>query len=480
MKNRTFSAGIHVAVSLGILSGCKGPGLSWEVAALNWGGLPVQQAPHASAALALTLYGDSWTLVTDARPVTLNSGDQIIRFPGVPAQTDDRNAYLQVPARVDARRFRYDLKTRDKLLDQYHGSTVEIIPKDATGSVLQATLLMTDSGPVYKIGDKIYPEPPGKVALPDRPDLATDPTMEWIASLASGWSGIATASYVANQLGWQSEYTLVTDRLQTRGDWTHWAAITNRSGAAFKDAQVTLVAGDVTRKERPIPLPMMAGGARAYADTAQSVDAEAYAARYQYVLPEPLTLSRNAEERLKLGDRSGVSIKRVFRVDGYVAYYRITEPELPHKARLRLVLKNTASSGLGLPLPRGKVAVYTPNAQGTLAIAGEPRIPDTPKEQDLILDLGEAFDVTAKRVQTEYRVTDQGQEIAYRITLRNQQDAPVTVELIEQLSGDWTITSSSIPFEKLSTTQAKFTPTVPAGGEVVVTYQVSVKKEKPQ
>lgn len=477
MKNRTFGAAIGVAASLSILSGCKGPGLPWEVTALNWGGLPVQQAPHASAALALTLYGDSWTLVTDARPTTLNAGDQIIRFPGVPAQTDGRNAYLQVPARVDARRFRYDLKTRDKLLDQYHGSIVEIVPKDATGS-MQATLLMTDSGPVYKIGDKIYTDPPGKVALPDRPDLATDPTMEWLASLSNAWSGVATASYVADQLGWQSEYTLVTDRLQTRGDWTHWAAITNRSGAAYKDARVTLVAGDVTRKE--YPLPMMAGGARAYADTAQSVVAEPYASRYQYVLPEPLTLARGAEERLKLGERGGVSLTRVYRVESHVAFYRISEPELPQKARLRLIIKNTAASGLGLPIPRGKVAVYTPDTQGRLAIAGEPRIPDTPKEQDLILDLGEAFDVTAKRVQTDYRVTDDGQEVAYRITLRNQQDAPVTLELIEQMSGDWTITSSSIPFEKLSTTQAKFTPTVPAGGEMVVTYQAKIKKERPQ
>ncbi|MBO9541891.1 hypothetical protein J7643_14985 [bacterium] len=479
MKKRTFGTAIRVAASLSILAGCKGPGLAWGVAAMNWGGLPVQQAPHASATLALTLYGDSWALVTDARPVSLGSGDQIVRFPGVPSQTDDRNAYLQIPARVDARRFRYDLKTRDKLLEQYHGSIVEIVPKDATGS-LQATLLMTDTGPVYKIGDTIYPEPPGKVALPDRPDLATDPTLEWIAAPSNPWSGVATASYVANQLGWQSEYTLVTDRLQTRGEWTHWAAITNRSGAAYRNARVTLVAGDVTRKEHIVPLPMLAGGARAYADTAQSIPAEPYAARYQYVLPEPLTLARGAEERLKLGTRDGVAITRVYRFESAVAFYRITEPELPQKARLRLTIKNTGASGLGLPIPRGKVAVYTPDTQGRLAIAGEPRIPDTPKEQDLILDLGEAFDVTAKRVQTDYRVTDQGQEVAYRITLRNQQDVPVTVELIEQMNGDWTITSSSIPFEKLSTTQAKFTPTVPAGGEVVVTYQASIKKERPQ
>ncbi|HEY9898744.1 MAG TPA: hypothetical protein V6D00_06140 [Pantanalinema sp.] len=478
MKNRTFGAAIGVAASLSILFGCKGPGAPWEVAALNWGGLPVQQAPHASATLSLTLYGDQWALVTDARSVRLAAGDQIIRFPGVPGQTDGRNAYLQVPARVDARRFRYDLKTRDKLLDQYHGSLVEIIPKEGTGS-LQATLLMTDSGPVYKIGDTIYPEPPGKVALPPRADLATDPTMEWIASLASAWSGVATASYVANQLGWQSEYTLVTDRLQTRGAWTHWAAITNRSDAAYRDARVTLVAGDVTRKEHFAPMPLMAGGGRAYAEVSQGVVAEPYAARYQYVLSEPLNLSRGAEERLRLAERDQVTISRKFRVESHVAFYRITEPELPQKARIRLTIKNTAASGLGMPIPRGKVAVYTPDAQDRLAIAGEPRIPDTPTEQDLILDLGEAFDVTSKRVQTDYRTTDTTQETSYRITLRNEQDAPVTVELIEQMSGDWTITSSSIPFEKLSSTQARFTPTIPAHGEVVVTYQASMKKERP-
>ncbi|MNL41993.1 hypothetical protein D3C87_1644260 [compost metagenome] len=83
-------------------------------------------------------------------------------------------------------------------------------------------------------------------------------------------------------------------------------------------------------------------------------------------------------------------------------------------------------------------------------------------------------------MQTDYRTTDTTQETSYRITLRNEQDAPVTVELIEQMSGDWTITSSSIPFEKVSSTQARFTPTIPAHGEVVVTYQASIKKERPQ
>lgn len=477
MKNRTFGAAVGMAMSLSILGGCKGPGLPMEVAALNWGGLPVQQAPHASATLALTLYGDGWALVTDARSLSLDPGDQIIRFPGVPGQADGRNAYLQVPARVDARRFRYDLKTRDKLLDQYHGAVVTIVPRDGTGSI-QATLLMTDSGPVYQIGDAIFPEPPGKVSLPNRPDLATDPTMEWIASMPSAWEGVATASYVANQLGWQSEYTLVTDRNQTTGDMTHWAAITNRSDGAYRNARVTLIAGDVRRRERPIPL--MAGGGRAYAEMSQDVAlAEPYAARYQYVLPEPLTLARNAEERLRLADRGGVKLSRIYRVESQVAFYRIQDPELPQKARVRLLIKNTAASGLGLPLPAGKVAVYTPDAEGKLVIAGEPRIPDTPAEQDLILDLGEAFDVTARRVQTDYRTTADTQESAYRITLRNQQDVPVTVELNEMMSGDWSITSSSHPYEKVSSTQARFTPTVPAKGEVVVTYEVSMKKERP-
>jgi hypothetical protein len=353
-------------------------------------------------------------------------------------------------------------------MERYHNRPVEIVT--ATGSIT-ATLLMTETGPVYRIGDRLTADPGGRVVFPPLPELAVEPTLEWRVRVSSPWSGSATASYVVNRLGWESEYTLRTDAEQTRGVWTQWAALSNQSGGRYPDAQVTLVAGDV-RRDAYRPMPLDHGGARAYSQVAP---AEPYAARYQYRLPERITLERNSDIRKNLATAEGVPVTRSYRITSAVNLYRSVEPELPRKAQVRLTIPNTEAANLGRPLPRGKVTVYTPNRHGEQAVAGEPQIPDTPKGQLILLPLGEAFDVTAERKQTQYEVTEDGARIGYAITLRNQQTQAVTVEVSELVPNDWSVLSHSHPYERVSASELRFSPSVPAGGEVTVTYVVRVR-----
>jgi Uncharacterized conserved protein len=180
-----------------------------------------------------------------------------------------------------------------------------------------------------------------------------------------------------------------------------------------------------------------------------------------------------------LARADGVPLTRVFRIVSMVDLYRSLDPELPRKATIRLTIPNTEAANLGKPLPRGKVTVYTPNRQGEQAVAGEPMIPDTPRGQAIILELGEAFDVTAQRTQTKLEVTSDGSRVGYAITLRNQMDRAVSVEVIEQIPGDWTVLSNSHPYDRLSASELRFRPMVPAGGEVKVTYEVRVRTQPP-
>ncbi|MNX05908.1 hypothetical protein D3C86_355350 [compost metagenome] len=455
------------------LAACHAPGggLSIAQTASRWEGLPVREAQ--STAYALTLYADGWGLVNETGRLELTPTEQIVAFSPVAAQTEPRGAYLQIPGTVSDRRFRYDLQSRERLMERYHGRTVEIVT--ATGSI-SAVLLVTETGPVFRIGDRLTSDPGGRVVYPPLPDLAVEPRLEWVVSVSAPWSGTATASYIVNRLGWQNEYTLRTDADQTRGEWTQWAALSNQSGGRFPDAQVTLVAGDVRREDRFPPVPLAYGGKRAYAEIAP---AEPFAARYQYRLPERITLERNAEPRISMARADGVPLTRIFRIMSMVDLYRSIEPELPRKATIRLTIPNTEAANLGKPLPRGKVTVYTPNRQGEQAVAGEPMIPDTPRGQTIILELGEAFDVTAQRTQTKLEVTSDGSRVGYSITLRNQMDRAVPVEVIEQIPGDWTVLSNSHPYDRLSASELRFRPTVPAGGEVKVTYEVRVRTQLP-
>ena len=70
-------------------------------------------------------------------------------------------------------------------------------------------------------------------------------------------------------------------------------------------------------------------------------------------------------------------------------------------AEVRMKIKNDEASHLGLPLPKGVVRVYKPDSDGNAIFVGEDRIEHTPKNEELDLMLGDAFDVTARDKQIE-------------------------------------------------------------------------------
>ena len=63
----------------------------------------------------------------------------------------------------------------------------------------------------------------------------------------------------------------------------------------------------------------------------------------------------------------------------------------------------------------------------------------------------------------------------YRVTVANAKTTPVTVDVRERRFGAWKITASSVPAEKLSSSESRFRLTVPAGGEASLTYTVQIE-----
>ena len=59
--------------------------------------------------------------------------------------------------------------------------------------------------------------------------------------------------------------------------------------------------------------------------------------------------------------------------------------------------------------------------------------------------------------------------------IANAKPLPVTVDVREARAGVWTVTTSSLPLEKLSATEVRFRVSVPAGGEATLTYTVQVE-----
>jgi hypothetical protein len=132
---------------------------------------------------------------------------------------------------------------------------------------------------------------------------------------------------------------------------------------------------------------------------------------------------------------------------------------------------NTEENNMGIPLPRGDVRLYRADEDGALQFIGEDRIDHTPRNEQVRLRVGEAFDIVGERVQLDYReLIGDRREHDWEITVRNQKDEPITVTLVERPTGDWTVTRSSHEHEQVASDQLEFTVEIPAEGEVKVTY----------
>jgi hypothetical protein len=139
-------------------------------------------------------------------------------------------------------------------------------------------------------------------------------------------------------------------------------------------------------------------------------------------------------------------------------------------------LKNDEASGLGKPLPKGRVRVYKAAGDGTLEFVGEDVIDHTPKNETIRLKLGDSFDVTGKRTRTNFRSNQKGKEMveSFRIELKNAKREAQKVEVREALYrwSNWDITEKSQDFRKLNARAIAFDVEVPAEGSATVEYTV--------
>jgi len=139
---------------------------------------------------------------------------------------------------------------------------------------------------------------------------------------------------------------------------------------------------------------------------------------------------------------------------------------------------NEEDNGLGLPLPAGKVRVYKADStgDGALEFLGEDVIGHAPKGNEVLIKIGQSFDVTGERTHTDFQADYDGHwiEETVRIKVKNAKDAPQKVLVRETLYRwvNWTILHASHEHEKIDSRTIHFPVTVPAEGEETVTYTV--------
>jgi hypothetical protein len=448
----------------------------------------IKLGADARTALSVTVYNDGQALVRDTRRLPLHAGQNRIAWCDVAASMRPETTSLRAlggDLAMLEQNYEFDLLTPAALLRRYVGKQVTVVhtnPASGAETSERATVLAANDGVVLRYSDRIETGGAGRIVYGDVPATLRDrPTLSLLLGSAQGGKQEAELMYLANQISWKVDYIASLnasgDRMQLNG----WVTLTNGSGAAYENAQLQLVAGTLNRV-RDADLEMKTGAPMAPApmlSRAAPMAEEKLGDYHLYTLERPTTILENQTKQVALLSAADIAVRREVVLDGRNGFwwYQGAHPEMQKGLKPSVFLRfENKGASLGMPLPAGTIRVYTKDTHGGAQLIGEDAIAHTAKGEKLALRLGEAFDVTADRVQTDYRVVSgHASQSSYRIEIRNADSKPVTVTVREPLQGDWRIVNESAPHAKESAGAAVWHIAVPAEGKAVLTYTALAK-----
>jgi hypothetical protein len=348
---------------------------------------------------------------------------------------------------------------------------------------MKATLLSLNGAPVWRIGNEIVTGISYEsIRFPELPvNLYERPTLLWTLQNTGARRHRVEASYLTANLSWSADYVLNVAKDETSGDLDGWVTLVNHSGTEFKNASLQLVAGDLHRVMAENGMDQMkAMGAIARAQAAPApFQQESFSEYHLYSLNRRTSIFDQESKQISLLNASHFPLRKVYVVNGQSYYYRgATQPGAPVKDPVQVFykFKNEDKSGLGMPLPAGTIRVYQQDSRGGSLFAGEDHIDHTPKDEDISLHIGNAFDIVAERKQTDFKkLSDRMYEFEYEITVRNHKALPISVEVNEPIGGDWEMVNSTYKFTKTAAFAAQFDVPVDKDGTSVLKYRVRVR-----
>ncbi|MDH5537116.1 MAG: DUF4139 domain-containing protein [Betaproteobacteria bacterium] len=444
-----------------------------------------------------------YAMVRHERSLDLVHGVNTVRFTDVAALIDPTTVGFESltdpqGTSVVEQNFQFDLVNTQRLLQKYIDRQISVDQVRGSGvESFDGTLLSVAGGLTLKRSDgsiQILPHNAG-IKLPELPGgLITRPTLVWDVDARRAATHRSRVSYHTGGITWWADYNLTyaegAHANACKLDVGAWVSIVNRSGASYPDAKLKLVAGDVQRASpqgRAYPASKAARGV-AMESRADGFEEKAFFEYHLYTLGRATTLPDNSTKQIELFPVArGVPCEKTLVYYGragwpYIHPNPVTDRnygiETNKKVDVYLTFKNAKDNNMGMPLPSGRIRVNKmDSADRALEFIGEDTIDHTPKNEDVQIKLGSAFDVVGERRQVSFTVDSSRRTMSEEIEvkLRNHKTEAVNVIVKENLYRwvNWQITHKSHDYRKEDARTVHFPVRVAAGGEVVVRYGVT-------
>jgi hypothetical protein len=440
----------------------------------------------------LTVYNQNVALVKEHRPLSLDEGLNELHFSDVAAQIDPTSVHFRSVTDPEGtvvleQNFEYDVVGSQRLLEKYVDQNIRLLTEDGTlyeGTLLSGTgdvILQREDGGVTVVQRARVQE----FSFPELPEgLITKPTLVWLLESATAGEHETEVTYMTSGINWSANYVVLLSAGDDSLDLDGWVTLNNQSGAAYRDAKLKLIAGDIHRA----PVPGVADEMKVYAVMAEvaaepQVQQREFFEYHLYEVQRPVTVRDKQTKQIEFVSATGVPAEKFFVYDGAkgVTFWGWLNTDQSYGAqagnkKVSVMLEfNTDEDGVDAELPRGTVRVYKEDVDGAHLLVGEDTIDHTPKDEQVRLYVGDAFDIVGERTQMDFKKpAARVIEETYEITLRNHKDEDIEVRVVEHMFrwSEWEIIAESAEHAKLDAQTVEWRLAVPADEEVQMTYTV--------
>lgn len=444
-----------------------------------------------------------YAFVREDRPIRLGAGKTTLRITDVAALIEPTTVSFKSltdpdGTRVGEQNFQFDLVSNQKLLEKFIDKPIAVdVTRGDKAETVHGTLMSAAGGLILKKDDGTIDVINGYTSLnlPSLPDgLITRPTLVWDVYSDKGGDQTARISYQTDGITWWADYNLVytdTDNANKGTlDVSAWVSILNKSGGSYRDARLKLVAGQVQRTQPQnrafdsmARSELMAGAAAAPAFQEKS-----FFEYHLYTLDTPATIPDNTTKQLELFPTArSVPADKVLLYAGqgddwWYGGEPMTDQNYGVQSKsdvdVYLRFENNKKSGLGIPLPAGRIRVSKlDSADGNMEFIGEDAIKHTPRDEEVLIRLGKAFDVVGSRRQVEFSVDSVRRTMTetIEVEVRNRKDQAAEVVVQERMLrwANWQFVGKDTPtYKKLDARTVHFPVQLAANETRKVTFTV--------
>ena len=419
----------------------------------------------------MTVYKDGTALVK--QKIIWNNipkGKNLIKYDDIPLSIHKDTPFINFDnAQVLSQRFVDKIFSSDEYFKSKEGSLISVKPKNGkaiSGKLLEIskkiiTIQSKNGIRSFNKENIEYLESKDKINSPNFSSY-----LSW--NIKNNKAGILKGDFVykLSNISWNTIYRLIING-QANGELVAEAVIFNNSSKDYLNTNIQLVEGKLNNV-KPV---------RSHPSSKLSMERNMAPEMKQASLGDYHIYVIGNIKKLIAKESMTVRMYGPLSVD-YQKIYVFENSERQQKEeplKVELTLSNTEVHGLGIPLPAGKIDMYTFSGSGGIEYIGSDQMGQVPKGESSTVQAGYAFDITGKRKVLNYDRQRKSEEAVIEISINNTRTDPVQIKIVEHINGDWVIKDQSHDYQKEDASTIHFLISLEPGKREYITY--TYKKE---